>query len=188
MVSAIFSSENPDIILTSSDDQTVKGWDLNKVKSIKPPNKKRPKTRKKKDGNDSDSEQDDDGSETYTNTITEKTGHDKSKRGFDAYSKSKGNLSEIKQDDESDDSVDAKKNKKDNKEFTGGYLNPTWKPDINTTKTAVKDPHKENQMISEQGNYSEQQATNQNNQQESSNKTNKTLEGFDTPSKFITKK
>jgi len=67
MVSAIFSTDNPDIVLTASDDQTVKGWDLNNIKNIKPPNKKRPKTRKKK-GTGSDSEDND--TESYSNTET----------------------------------------------------------------------------------------------------------------------
>ena len=70
MVSAIFSTEHSDIVLTSSDDQTVKGWDIKNIKNIKPPNKKRPKNRKKAQGGEEDS---DDDTETYSHTNTQNT-------------------------------------------------------------------------------------------------------------------
>ena len=88
MVAAIFSTDNPDIVLTSSDDQTMKGWDLNNIKNIKPPNKKRPKTRKKK-GTGSD---DDDETESYSNTETTLTGN----RG--PFSAMKDRISKIDED------------------------------------------------------------------------------------------
>jgi hypothetical protein len=88
MVAAIFSTDNPDIVLTSSDDQTMKGWDLNNIKNIKPPNKKRPKTRKKK-GTGSDEEEE---SESYSNTETTLTGN----RG--PFSAMKDRISKIDED------------------------------------------------------------------------------------------
>jgi len=180
MVSAIFSSENPDIILTSSDDQTVKGWNLNNVKSIKPPNKKRPKTRKKKDGADSDDSDAEDYSDTHSNTITQNSGHLNKKRGFDGLSRSntKGNMSKIDQENESDDdSVEPKKH--------SHFINE--KKDIsnleNTAKTTGKDRYKDTFIGNNQGHMSDKIQ----NQFDSTVKTNKTLEDFETPNKAITK-
>lgn len=57
--SAAFSMQAPNTVVTGSDDQTVKVWNLAEIKNAKPPNKKKPRPNKQDsedDGEDEDEE------------------------------------------------------------------------------------------------------------------------------------
>lgn len=58
IASAAFSTTEPRSVITSSEDQTIKIWDLDCIKNRKPPNKKRNKHQK--NGEDDDDDEDDD--------------------------------------------------------------------------------------------------------------------------------
>lgn len=56
--SAAFSCHSENMVITSSEDQTVKVWDLLKIKNRIPPNKKRAKKRKDSDDDEDDEAED----------------------------------------------------------------------------------------------------------------------------------
>lgn len=59
---AAFSLQAPNLVITGSDDQTVKVWNLLEIKNSKPPNKKKPKQNKHEDHDDEDDHDDDEDS------------------------------------------------------------------------------------------------------------------------------
>lgn len=57
---AAFSLQAPNMVITGSDDQTVKVWNLLEIKNSKPPNKKKPKPNKHGDHDEEDDHEEED--------------------------------------------------------------------------------------------------------------------------------
>lgn len=59
--------QEPNMVVTGSDDQTVKVWNLLEIKNSKPPNKKKTRMHKHEDVDDED-EDDEDSKDDHSNT------------------------------------------------------------------------------------------------------------------------